>query len=126
MNPIGRIAERTTAEHGQQHAVGFPCHGVGGLVGMIMTGLLAHTAVNGGNTTGNGLFFGEIALFQVHMIASVIVVAYTFFGSLLILKVTDLISALKVSAEEKEIGQDVSQHGENVYSFDFHSAKQIL
>ncbi len=37
----------------------FPCHGVGGAVGMVMTGLLAHTAVNEGNTTGNGLFFGE-------------------------------------------------------------------
>src|SRR5687767_994029 len=77
----------------------FPCHGVGGLVGMVMTGLLAHTAVNGANTTGNGLLFGEFALFQVHMIGLVVVVAYTFIGSMIILKVTDLISSLKVSAE---------------------------
>lgn len=101
----------------------FPCHGVGGLVGMIMTGLLANTAVNSGNTTGNGLLFGETALFQIHMIALAIVVAYTFFGSLLILKVTDLISSLKISPEEKIIGQDLSQHGENVYQFDLTTAK---
>ncbi len=92
----------------------FPCHGVGGAVGMVMTGLLAHTAVNGANTTGNGLFFGEFELFKVHMIALVIVVAFSFFGSLLLLKVTDLISSLRVSAEDKLVGQDVSQHGENV------------
>lgn len=104
----------------------FPCHGVGGLVGMVMTGLLAHTAVNGANTTGNGLLFGETALFTVHMIALAIVVAYTFFGSLLILKVTDLISSLKISAEEKEVGQDLSQHGENVYQFDLSATKDAV
>lgn len=104
----------------------FPCHGVGGLVGMVMTGLLANTAVNGANTTGNGLLFGETTLFTVHMIALVIVVAYTFFGSLLILKVTDLISSLKISPEEKEVGQDLSQHGENVYQFDLTATKDAV
>src|SRR5690606_22078428 len=50
----------------------FPCHGVGGAVGIVMTGLLASTAVNDGNTTGNGLFFGEFELFKVQMIALVV------------------------------------------------------
>lgn len=104
----------------------FPCHGVGGLVGMIMTGLLANTAVNGANTTGNGLLFGEFALFQIHMIALVIVIAYTFLGSLLILKVTDLISSLKISPEDKIVGQDLSQYGENVYQFDLTTAKEAV
>jgi Amt family ammonium transporter len=103
----------------------FPCHGVGGAVGMVMTGLLANTAVNGANTTGNGLFFGETALFTVHMIALVVVIAYTFLGSLIILKITDLISPLRVSPEEYKVGADYSQHGENV-SFDISSAKEAL
>ena len=68
------------------------------------------------------MLFGEFALFQVHMIALVLVVAFTFFGSLLILKVTDLISSLKVSPEEKEVGQDLSQHGENVYQYELGTA----
>lgn len=104
----------------------FPCHGVGGLVGMVMTGLLAHTSVNAANTTGNGLLFGETALFKVHMIALVIVVAYTFVGSLILLKITDLISSLKVSAEDKKVGQDYSQHGENLVPFDMATAKEAL
>jgi len=93
----------------------FPCHGVGGTVGMIMTGLLANTAVNAANTTGNGLLFGEFGLFKVHMIALVIVIAFTFVGSFLLLKLTDLISPLKVSPEDKKIGSDFAQHGENLY-----------
>src|SRR5882672_2831851 len=96
----------------------FPCHGVDGLVGMIMTALLANTAVNSANTTGNGLFFGETALFKVHMKALAIVIAYTVAGSFIILKVTDLISSLRVSSEEKLIGSDFSQHGENLYPVD--------
>jgi Amt family ammonium transporter len=92
----------------------FPCHGVGGLVGMIMTGLLAHQAVNVANTTGNGLFYGETKLFLVHMKALLIVIVYSFAGSLILLKVTDLISTLRVSPEEKKMGSDLAQHGENL------------
>jgi Amt family ammonium transporter len=104
----------------------FPCHGVGGTVGMIMTALLANTAVNSLNTTGNGLFFGEFHLFQVHMIALVIVIAYSFLGSLALLKITDLISPLKVSDEDKKLGLDYSQHGENLYPYDLSTAKETV
>jgi ammonium transporter, Amt family len=97
----------------------FPCHGVGGAVGMVMTALLANTAVNDGNTTGNGLFFGETALFLVHMLALVIVVAFTFVGSLIILKLTDWISPLRITAEQKMVGSDFSQHGENLYPINY-------
>lgn len=97
----------------------FPCHGIGGTVGMLMTGLLAHTAVNGANTTGNGLFFGETALFLIHLKALAIVIVYTFVGALVVLKITDLISPLSVDAKEKVLGSDFSQHGENLYPVDY-------
>jgi ammonium transporter, Amt family len=102
----------------------FPCHGVGGLVGMVMTALLAHTAVNGANTTGNGLFFGETTLFFAHMKALGIVIAYTFLGSLALLKITDLIMTLRVTPEEKKVGSDFSQHGENLYPVDYSSLEE--
>jgi len=99
----------------------FPCHGVGGAVGMLMTGLLAVQAVNSaGNTTGNGLFFGgETTLFFAHLKALGIVATFTFVGSLIILKITDLISPLRVSEKEKMLGSDFSQHGENLYPYDY-------
>lgn len=98
----------------------FPCHGVGGAVGMVMTGLLAHTSVNGANTTGNGLFFGETALFLIHMKALAIVVAYTFIGSMVILKITDLISSLHVNPSKKNVQAvyEDAQEEEAVYSGD--------
>ncbi len=102
----------------------FPCHGVGGAVGMVMTGLLAHTAVNEGNTTGNGLFFGETALFFIHMKALAIVVAYTFVGSMVIFKIVDLLSSLRITPEEKKVGSDYSQHGENLFPVDFSTLKE--
>src|SRR5687767_4174032 len=105
----------------------FPCHGVGGAVGMLMTGLLATQAVNGANTTGNGLLIdGSTNLITIHLIALVIVVAFSFFGSLLLLKITDLISPLRVSAEEKKVGSDYSQHGENLFPADFSNLKEEI
>nr|MBB6230066.1 Amt family ammonium transporter [Mucilaginibacter sp. FT3.2] len=92
----------------------FPCHGVGGMVGMLLTGVFANQHVNAGNTTGNGLFFGETHLFLVQLLAMVGVSVFAFFGSLLLLKITDMISPLRVSAEDEELGLDISQHGEKL------------
>lgn len=92
----------------------FPCHGVGGMVGMLLTGVFAHHNVNQGNVTGNGLFFGETHLFIVQFLAMIGVSIFAFFGSLLLLKLTDLILPLRVSAEEESIGLDISQHGEKL------------
>jgi len=105
----------------------FPCHGVGGAVGMIMTGLLATQAVNGANTTGNGLLIdGSTALISIQLIALVMVVAFSFLGALALLKITDLISPLRVSAEEKKVGSDYSQHGENLFPADFSTLKEEI
>jgi Amt family ammonium transporter len=93
---------------------------------MLMTGLLANTAVNGANTTGNGLFFGDTTLFIVHLKALAIVIGYTMAGSFIILKIVDLVFNLNVSAKEKEIGQDYSQHGENVQVFDMKNLREAV
>ena len=61
---------------------------------------------NGSFAVVKGLIFGAIAL----VVASV----FAFFGSLLLLKITDMISPLRVSAEEEEVGLDISQHGERL------------
>src|SRR4051812_15678942 len=92
----------------------FPCHGVGGMVGMLLTGVFASTNVNPANTTGEGLFFGETHLFGVQFFAMIVVSIFAFFGSLLLLKITDMISPLRVSKEDEVIGLDISQHGEKL------------
>jgi len=52
------------------------------------------------------------------MIALVIVIAFVFIGSFVILKITDLVSPMSVSAEDKAVGQDLSQHDEALPSYE--------
>jgi ammonium transporter, Amt family len=89
----------------------FPCHGVGGMVGMIMTGIFANSGVNSG-VVDQGLAYGETSLFINHVIALVLVSAFAFGMSFALLKVTDLILPLRVSEEDEKVGLDISQHDE--------------
>ena len=88
----------------------FPCHGVGGMVGMLMTGLFATKAINGAGA--DGLFYGNPAFFLTQLKALAIVVAYSFTVSYGIFKFINFVLPLRVSSEDEEIGLDASQHNE--------------
>jgi Amt family ammonium transporter len=81
----------------------FPCHGIGGIVGMILTGVLARDV---------GLLSGHTTTFMYHMVALGIVSAFSFFGSLALFRLTDWILPIRVTAEQEAVGLDLSQHGE--------------
>jgi Amt family ammonium transporter len=81
----------------------FPCHGVGGMVGMLLTGVFAKDV---------GLMSGHAYTFLIHCGALLFVTGFAFSGSWALFKITDLIIPLRVSEEQEEIGLDISQHGE--------------
>lgn len=88
----------------------FPCHGIGGMVGMLMTGLLATKAVNpAGN---NGWFYGNFDFFFTQLKALLIVVSYSFAMSYGIFRFINFILPLRVSEEEEVLGLDATQHNE--------------
>ena len=88
----------------------FPCHGIGGMVGMLMTGFFATKTVN---SAGNdGWFYGNASFFFIQLKAMAIVVAYSFTVSYLIFKFINFILPLRVTSEEEELGLDESQHNE--------------
>ncbi|MCA6449723.1 MAG: ammonium transporter [Chitinophagaceae bacterium] len=88
----------------------FPCHGLGGMVGMLMTGIFATKSVN---TAGaDGLFYGNASFFFTQVKALGIVVGYSFVVSFAIFKFIDLILPLRVSEEEEIQGLDATQHNE--------------
>lgn len=88
----------------------FPCHGIGGMVGMVMTGIFATTTVNAiGN---NGLFYGNASFFFTQLKAMAIAVGYSFTVSFLIFKFINMVLPLRVSSSEEEEGLDASQHNE--------------
>src|SRR6476661_1661762 len=86
----------------------FPCHGIGGMVGMLMTGIFATKAVNAGGN--DGLFYGNAAFFIQQVKALGIVVLYSFVMSYAIFKFINFILPLRVSMKEEEEGLDASQH----------------
>lgn len=88
----------------------FPCHGLGGMVGMLLTGVFASKAIN---AAGNdGLFYGNFSFFFNQVKGLTIVVAYSFTVSFLIFKFINFVLPLRVSSREEEEGLDASQHNE--------------
>ena len=88
----------------------FPCHGIGGMVGMLMTGIFATKTVN---AAGNdGWWYGNFDFFFTQVKALLIVVPYSFIMSYLIFKFINFILPLRVSEEEEAMGLDESQHNE--------------
>lgn len=90
----------------------FPCHGVGGIVGMLLTGVFANSTVHGIAGGPQGLFYGNPAFFITQVKALGIVVGYSFTVSFLIFKFINFILPMRVTEEEEELGLDASQHDE--------------
>ncbi|MDR2853855.1 MAG: ammonium transporter [Prevotellaceae bacterium] len=91
----------------------FPCHGVGGMTGMIMTGIFADKDINPAVTV-SGLYFGETKLFFSHIVALVGVSAFAFFGTWFLLFLVNKITPLRVAPEREKVGLDLTQHGESL------------
>ena len=83
----------------------FPCHGLGGITGMILTAVFAKDV---------GLIYGKFETFAFHLIALVIVGVFTFGGSYIIFKITGLITHMRVSPDDERLGLDLSQHAETM------------
>jgi len=86
----------------------FPCHGVGGIVGMVLTAVFA--------TEGGLATTGSADLLLKHLLALVIVSGFTFGGSFALLKLTNAIIPLRVKPVDEAMGLDLSQHNESVFN----------
>ena len=90
----------------------FPCHGIGGMVGLICTGMFAKERGAVARQSAGGCRFGDFDHLPRASLTLFLVSAFAFIGSVILFKVTDLIIPLRVSAEEEMEGLDLSQHGE--------------
>jgi Amt family ammonium transporter len=102
----------------------FGVHGTGGTLGAILTGVFATKAINpifkdaSGNALPVGLVDGHPAQIVNQLIAIGITMALAAIGTMVLLKLVDLIIGLRVSAEDEIQGLDLSQHGEEGYNLD--------
>lgn len=90
----------------------FPCHGLGGMTGMLLTGIFANTAVHGISGGPNGLFYGNPDFFLTQLKAMVVVAAYSFIVSFCIFKFINIVTPIRVSEKDEEAGLDATQHNE--------------
>jgi Amt family ammonium transporter len=92
----------------------FGVHGVGGIIGTLATGLFAQILINPGGS--DGLFFGNPKLFTTQLIAVGVSAFYSFVVTVILFKVIDKITGLRIDEDGERKGLDISQHGERGYS----------
>ena len=90
----------------------FACHGFGGLLGILCTGLFATTAVNAAGA--DGMLNGGQALFAAQLTGAVAVAAYSMIATFIIIKVVDMFKPMRVTAADEAAGVDGSDHGEQI------------
>ena len=84
-------------------------HMVGGVIGILLTGVFATLLVNASGAQGGLTQLGRQALLDL------VALGFPFVGTLLLLKLTDRLVGVRVSAEDEFTGLDLSQHGEIAY-----------
>ncbi|MGE5237903.1 MAG: ammonium transporter [Chloroflexota bacterium] len=92
----------------------FGVHGVGGLIGVLATGLCARKLINPAGA--DGLFFGDAQLLLAQMAGVAVTAIYSFGVTAVLLKVIDWVVGLRVDEESEIMGLDISQHGESGYT----------
>lgn len=83
----------------------FPSHGVGGIIGMLLTAVFASEV---------GIVYGETTTFLFHLLGLLIVSIYCFGGSYLLYMLVDKILTMRVREDQEKRGLDLSQHGEKL------------
>ncbi|MCB2182904.1 MAG: ammonium transporter [Desulfobulbaceae bacterium] len=90
-------------------------HGLGGIIGTLCLGLFASKAVNPGGA--DGLFAGNPSFLATQFFGVVVVGAYAFIVSFILLKITDIASGgLRLKEEDEVLGLDQSAHSETAYT----------
>jgi Amt family ammonium transporter len=87
----------------------FGVHGVGGIIGALLTGVFARTAIN---KAGTGLIDGNAHQVVIQIYGILATVVYDAIVTLIILLVIKAVIGLRVSDENEREGLDITQHGE--------------
>jgi Amt family ammonium transporter len=102
----------------------FGVHGVGGMVGCLLTGVFATRLVNSGLKLANGQpaalgwIDGNPAQVTNQLIGAAIGIGFAVVGTLAALKITDLVTPVRMDERDEASGMDLSLHGEEGYNFE--------
>ena len=98
----------------------FGVHGVGGIVGALLTGVFNNQAFGGPGLVGDGVTATVVsnsigAQVWIQLKAVLLTVVWSGVVSFIAFKVVDLVVGLRVNEEEEREGLDISSHGETAY-----------
>jgi len=109
------------AATGLKHVLGyddsldaFGVHGVGGIVGALLTGVFAYGPLSATADKPGGVYVGGMELFTAQCVAVGATVVFSAVASLVLLKIVDVLIGLRVTQEEEREGLDVVLHGESL------------
>lgn len=91
----------------------FGVHGIGGILGALLTGLLASPAIQ---SAYSGAFFGNPKQFMIQVIAVVATLVFSGVGTFILFKIVDVTVGLRASDKEEAVGLDETQHHETAYT----------
>jgi Amt family ammonium transporter len=91
----------------------FGVHGVGGIIGSVLTGVFATKAVTGGAA---GALYGDWHQLWVQVLATVFTVIYSGVLTYILYKIVDKVIGVRAVRREEEEGLDVYEHGEQAYN----------
>jgi len=98
----------------------FGVHGIGGTVGAFLTGVFAQQVINpifgAGKPTGG--LDGHWAQVGNQLVGILIAWGFALVGTLVLLKITDMITGVRVSEADEIEGLDITQHGEEAYNLE--------
>ena len=89
----------------------FGVHGVGGIVGAVLTGVFAVEAIGG----APGALEGNVGQIWTQIYGILATVAWSGVATFALLKLVDLLIGLRVSSDAEREGLDITQHGETVH-----------
>jgi Amt family ammonium transporter len=91
----------------------FGVHGIGGILGAILTGIFATPAVQ---AAYSGSLYGNYTQLINQFIAVGTTILFSGVGTFILFKITDLLFGVRASDKHEAIGLDETQHGENAYN----------
>ncbi len=91
----------------------FGVHGIGGVLGALLTGLLATPAIQ---AAYSGAFYGNTHQFVVQLMAVLSTVIYSGVGTFVLFIVVDKLFGLRATEKQEAIGMDEAMHGETAYT----------
>jgi len=98
----------------------FGVHGAGGTIGALLTGVFAQQVINpifgvGKPVGGLDGHWGQVGN---QLVGVVIAWAFALVGTMVLLKIVDLVTGIRVPEEHEQEGLDITQHGEEAYNLE--------